>query len=145
MTPGTKTASGFFLRILTGGFILFMLVIVTIANRGEGDRWWSFIHDIPFGDKLGHVGLMGALCLLCNLAFTPRRFRFLPPFINSVTFILFTLITLEELSQAFIPTRTCDFLDWAADLAGLALGQLAANGIRRIFQTTSANPIHNTP
>ena len=79
MTLGIKTVSGFLLRILAGGFILFMLVIVTIANRGEGGRWWAFIHSIPCGDKLGHVGLMGALCLLCNLAFTPRRFLFLPP------------------------------------------------------------------
>jgi polysaccharide biosynthesis protein VpsQ len=145
MTPGTKTNSGFFLRILAGGFILFMLVIVTIANRGEGDRWWSFIHSIPYGDKLGHVGLMGMLCLLCNLAFTPRRFCFLPSFISRVTFILFALITLEELSQAFIATRSCDLFDWLADLTGLALGQICATIIRKIFQTTSAKPIDNTP
>jgi VanZ family protein len=88
---------------------------------------------------------MGMLCLLCNLAFTPRRFRFLPAYITRVTFILFALITLEELSQAFIATRSCDLLDWLADLAGLALGQITATCIRKIFQTTSAKPIHNTP
>ena len=126
MTPGTKTAVGFSLRIFAGSFILFMLLIVAIANRGEGDRWWSFIHAIPYGDKVGHVGLMGTLCLLCNLAFTPRGCRFLPVSVTRVTFILFALISLEELSQAFISTRTCDPLDWLADLAGLALGQTAA-------------------
>lgn len=145
MIHGTKSTSGLFFRVLASGFILFMLVIVTIANRGEGDRWWSFIHSIPYGDKIGHVGLMGMLCLLCNLAFTPRRFRFLPAFISRVTFILFALITLEELSQAFIATRTCDLLDWLADLTGLALGQMVATYIRKFFQTTSTNPIHNTP
>jgi polysaccharide biosynthesis protein VpsQ len=144
MTSGKKSAVGLFLRILTGGFILFMLLIVTIANRGEGGRWWSFIHQIPYGDKLGHVVLMGALCLLCNLAFTPRRVRFLPPFITRVTFILFAIITLEELSQAFIATRTCDFFDWLADLAGLALGQMAASSIRKGFHLTS-HTSSNTP
>ena len=48
--------------------------------------------------------------------------------------ILLALLSLEELAQAFIPTRTCDFFDWLADLAGLALGQAAASTIR-------ANPI----
>jgi hypothetical protein len=145
MTTGAKTAVGFTLRILAGAFILFMLLIVTIANRGEGDRWWSFLQHIPYGDKLGHVGLMGTLCLLCNLAFTPRSLRFLPAFITRVTFILFTLITLEELSQAFIATRSCDPLDWLADLAGLALGQMAATGIRKGFHKTSPITSNNTP
>jgi polysaccharide biosynthesis protein VpsQ len=131
MTPVDKSVSGFLLRIIAGCFILFMLVIVTIANRGEGDRWWSFIHGIPYGDKLGHVGLMFALCLLCNLAFAPCRFRFLPSFITRVTFVLFALVTLEELSQAFISTRSCDPLDWLADLVGLSLGQIAASAIRK--------------
>jgi hypothetical protein len=129
MTPGIKTANGSMLRILAGCFILFMILIIAIANRGEGDRWWSFIHHIPYGDKLGHLGLMGTLSLLCNLAFSPRPFPFLPSSITRVTFILFLLISLEEISQAFIPTRTCDPLDWLADLTGLALGQLAAQTI----------------
>jgi hypothetical protein len=144
MTHGPKTATGFFPRILAACFVLFMLVICTIANRGEGDRWWSFIHGIPYGDKLGHVGLMGALCLLCNLAVTPRRYRFLPPFITRVTFILFVLVTLEELSQAFISTRSCDPLDWLADLAGLALGQLAASAIRYNFHKSSPITLKHT-
>lgn len=145
MTPAAKAASGLFIKVLAGGFILFMLVIVTIANRGEGDRWWAFIHSIPYGDKLGHVGLMGALCLLCNLAFTPRRLRFLPPCVTRVTFILFTLITLEELSQAFIATRTCDPIDWLADLTGLALGQMAATVIRRSYHKMSPATFNHTP
>ena len=138
MTPGIKTATGISLRILAGCFMLFMLLIVTIANRGEGDRWWSFIHGIPYGDKLGHVGLMGTLCLLCNLVFTPRRILFLPPVITRATFVIFTLVTLEELSQAFISTRSCDPLDWLADLAGIAIGQMAATAFRKKF------PRHHT-
>ncbi len=117
-----------------------MLVIITIANRGEGHRWWSFIHTIPYGDKLGHIGLMGLLCLLCNLAITPRRFRFLPAFVTRVTIVLFALITLEELSQAFISTRNCDLLDWLADVLGLALGQGAAILIRRSFPQHFCQP-----
>lgn len=126
MPPGIKSNAVPFFRILAGGFVLFMLLIITIANRGDGDRWWSFIHQIPCGDKLGHIGLMTTLALLCNLAFLPRPVSFLPQFITRTTFVLFVIVTLEELSQAFLPTRTCDPLDWLADLTGLTLGQLAA-------------------
>ena len=98
--------------------------MVIIANRGEGDRWWPFIHNIPYGDKLGHVGLMATLSLLCNLAFAKKPLSFLP---SRITLILFLIVTLEEISQTFIPTRTPDPLDWLADLIGLALGQLSAH------------------
>ena len=87
MNHGSKSPTGLLLRVLAGGFILFMVMIVIIANRGEGDRWWSFIHAIPYGDKLGHVVLMGTLGLLCNLVFTPRPLRFLPAFITRITFV----------------------------------------------------------
>jgi polysaccharide biosynthesis protein VpsQ len=126
MRPATESPSSPIFKVLAGVFVLFLILIISIANRGEGDRWWSFIHNIPFGDKLGHVGLMGTLSLLCNLAFPPRPVPFLPASITRVTFILFLLITLEELSQAFLPTRSCDPFDWLADLTGLALGQLTA-------------------
>lgn len=139
MTPAIKAIGGRLPKILAGAFILFMLMIVTIANRGEGDRWWSFIHGIPYGDKLGHVGLMGTLCLLCNLAFPPRLLRFLPSFITRVTFILFVLVTLEELSQAFIPTRSCDPLDWLANITGLALGQITATAFLKFQKTAPDN------
>ena len=130
MIPGTKIATDSLARVLATLFILFMLAIITIANRGDGDNWWAFIHDIPYGDKLGHIVLMAILGLLCNLAFHPRPIPALPSFISTVTFILFALITLEEISQAFLPTRTCDLLDWLADLTGLTLGQLAAHHIK---------------
>lgn len=78
------------------------------------------------GDKLGHVGLVGTLSFLCNLAFPLKRPAWLPKGISTVTFLLLAVLTLEELAQAFIPTRTCDPADWLANLIGLAAGQLAA-------------------
>ena len=85
-------------RIAAFLFIAFLLVVVSIANRGEGGNWWAFLGRIPYGDKLGHVGLMGGA---------------------------------EELTQAFIPTRTCDLFDWLADVVGITAGQLLAARLRR--------------
>ncbi|MEI6177909.1 MAG: VanZ family protein [Verrucomicrobiota bacterium] len=118
-------------RIAALTFIVFMIVIIIIADRGEGSRWWAFIDHIPYGDKVGHLGLIGTLSLLCNLAISPKKYAFLPRFITLTTLILLVFLSLEELAQAFIPTRTCDVFDWLADLAGLALGQFAAAALSR--------------
>ena len=119
-------------RIAACAFITFFIVIVVIADRGQGNQWWAFINGIPNGDKLGHVVLIGTLSLLCNLAIRARPRGKLARWITLPTLILLVLLSLEELAQAFIPTRTCDFFDWLADLAGLALGQVAAAGLERL-------------
>lgn len=119
------------LAILTAvGFIIFFIWIVGIANSGNGALWWSFIDRIPFGDKVGHLGLIGTMSFLCNLAFPSRRAGFPVRWVTLTTFILFVLLSLEELSQAFIKTRHLDLFDWVADLAGLAIGQFCAMGLR---------------
>jgi polysaccharide biosynthesis protein VpsQ len=112
------------------GFIGFFVWIVAIADKADGVPWWSFIHQIPLGDKLGHFGLVGVLSLLCNLAFT-RWESARPRLITRTTGVLLIVLSLEELSQGFIPHRHLDFFDWLADLAGLAVGQFGAMKIRK--------------
>jgi len=111
------------IRTLAIGFILFIIAMVVIADRGEGGHWWPFLSSIPFGDKVGHVGLSGTLSLLCNLAFPSRRRC---GWMTKTTVVLLAIISLEELSQVFIPGRTPDFVDWLADLLGIACGQMLA-------------------
>jgi hypothetical protein len=113
-------------------FIGFFVWIIVIADKADGVPWWSFIDQIPFGDKVGHFGLVATLSLLCNLAFTrwdSTRKRLITP----TTWVLFFLLSLEEISQGFIPHRHLDVFDWLADLAGLAVGQMVA----RTFQIKS--------
>ena len=130
------------LRIIVRGaaiaFVVFFLAVIVIADRGDGDRWWAFLLRIPGGDKLGHVGLVGVLCLLCNLAIPWRQHVRLPAAMTWTTAVLLTLLTLEEIAQAFLPHRTCDFGDWLADLIGLALGQWLALTARRWFASRPA-------
>lgn len=122
----------------TIAFVVFFLAVIVIADRGEGDRWWAFLLRIPGGDKLGHFGLVGVLCLMCNLAIPWRQHARLPAAMTVTTAVLLTLLTLEEIAQAFLPHRTCDFGDWLADLLGLALGQWMALQARRWFAPRTA-------
>ena len=113
-------------RVAASAFVLFFVTISVIADRGEGVRWWGFIGHIPQGDKLGHMVLVGTMAFLCNLAILPRSRPWLPRFITLTTLVLLVLLSLDEVVQAFISTRTCDIFDWLADLMGLALGQTVA-------------------
>lgn len=126
-------------RIAAFSFGLFVIAVVVIANLGYGASFWSFIHNTRYADKLGHIVLFGILGLLCNLAFPNFRIRNLPRCITAVTFVLLIFISLEEISQAFIASRHCDFFDWLADVVALAIGQIAAIAVSRFL------PIKATP
>jgi hypothetical protein len=126
-------------RLAAAAFAACFVAIIAIANRGEGDRWWGFLKNIPHGDKWGHLGLVGTLALLANLAVPGRR---LPRPLGAVTWttlVLLVLLTAEELAQQFQPYRNCDWWDWLADLAGLALGQTAA-GLLLAWRTRARSP-----
>lgn len=131
MNPGAPHHRQRVFRIAAILFIAFLLGVVAIANRGEGGNWWGFLGRIPAGDKLGHIGLMGALSFLCNLAFPPRRQDSRRRFLPTTTLVILAIVTAEEISQAFIPARTCDLLDWLADLTGILAGQFLASRARR--------------
>ena len=127
------------LCVLFAGFLILMVII---ANRGEGDQWWSFIHRIPYGDKFGHVGLMATLGFLCNLAFARKPLCIAP---NRATILLATIISIEECSQHFIPSRNFDPLDLASNLVGLTLGQWTAFTFLKIIHPTHRSPSPHTP
>ena len=112
-------------------FAVFIGFVIWVANTGQGAQYWGFLHAIPLGDKLGHVILMGTLCLLLNLALRCRRIRLgkLPVLLGTLLVALFVLI--EELSQILLPNRTFDLLDLLADGIGIALASWLAVRFRR--------------
>lgn len=112
------------LRLALICYGLMFIGIVISADRGVS--FWKFLNEWPMGDKIGHLGLVGTFSLLFNLALkgrcAPRPFsRFMLG-----TLLVATIMTTEELSQAFFPSRTLDLLDGLANLTGAALGGMAA-------------------
>ena len=106
--------------VLFAGFALFLLQVIRIANAGEGKRYWSFLTELPYGDKLGHFLLMGTLCLLLNVALGCRRVKLFAGWrVLLGTVIVVILVTGEEFSQIFLPNRSFDLIDLLADMLGI--------------------------
>ncbi|BET65692.1 hypothetical protein ASA1KI_06100 [Opitutales bacterium ASA1] len=117
--------------VALGVFAAVFVAIIVIANRGEGARWWGFLETIPYGDKLGHFGLLGTFSLLLNLALRGRRLARVVPWVMLGSVLLAVAITAEECSQAFLASRTFDLADLAANFVGIAAGEVVVRWILR--------------
>lgn len=71
--------------------------------------------EVPGADKLAHAALYAVLAALLRAAAARRREAVAVAAAYGVT---------DELHQAFVPRRSPDPLDWAADLAGALAGAL---------------------
>ncbi len=111
------------LRWLTALFVVFLMIVITVASLGYS---LDFVNRIPYGDKLGHLVLMGLLSLLVNLGLNAKTFN-----LGSITLlkgsaVVLIAVTVEECSQIFFVHRHFDLADLAADYFGILLfGKLA--------------------
>ncbi|UJF21522.1 VanZ family protein [Shewanella sp. OMA3-2] len=102
-------------------FLGFIIWVIYLANTGGNSIFFDIIKHIPYGDKVGHCLLFGVLTYLANLTlqFNTIRLGSLPLYMGSCLVGLFVLV--EEMSQGFIPRRTLDIADLAADGVGIML------------------------
>ncbi|NVK30334.1 MAG: VanZ family protein [Gammaproteobacteria bacterium] len=96
-----------------------ILLIIYLANTGQGAGLFRMFRRLPHGDKIGHFMLFGILAFMANRALcfktiTVGRFKVL---VDSIWVILFAAV--EELSQHYIDTRSLDVYDFLADVAGV--------------------------
>ena len=101
-------------------------VSALISIHGE---WFKFIYDLPGGDKLVHFLGPGLLAFCVVLGFSSRaaHHRLLTPAASLAATAL--LVTLDEMIQLAIPTRTFSLKDLAWSLTGVLVFGLAATGI----------------
>ncbi len=113
------------IKILTLIYVLILVGIIFLADI-NGTNYFSFIRNVPFGDKIGHFLLMGMFSFLLNLALKAKTSRlwFFRYLLGSL--IVFGLVTLEEFSQIFVRGRTFDLTDLIANYAGIFIfGEIA--------------------
>lgn len=102
-----------------------VLLAIVLDDTGHLKGPVHVVTSIPFGDKIGHFMAFGTLAFfVVRVAHAPlgepaidsgRRRR-----VPRSLVVLFVLVALEELSQAWIPWRHCDPFDLLADALGMA-------------------------
>ena len=102
-------------------FSAFILWIIYLANTGGNSIFFDLVRSIPNGDKFGHAGLFGFLTLIIIIASKYRSFKLGKLNIYYGVMVVVPLIIGEELSQAFIASRTFDFVDIVADFIGVGI------------------------
>lgn len=102
-------------------FSIFILWVIYLANTGGNSIFFDFVKSIPNGDKIGHAGLFGFLTFIVIVATKFRGFKLgkLHIYYGAVVIALF--VVGEEVTQAFIPSRTFDLVDIAADFVGIGI------------------------
>jgi VanZ family protein len=119
------------IKILTLVYILILAGIIVLADW-KGTNFFAFLRYIPYGDKVGHFGLMGTFSLLLNLALKARTFRVWKLNYLLGSLIVGLIVALEEFSQIYVSGRTFDFGDLLFDFAGIFIfGEVARFIYRR--------------
>jgi VanZ family protein len=124
------------IRLLFLAFCGLLVAIVVAANRDALPRWLRVIYYLPAGDKVGHFFLMGLLALGLNAVLQLATVPIFSRHVLLGSLIVLVVVTLEELSQYFITTRTLSLADLLADYAGIwTFGQLS----KRLFRRSDAD------
>lgn len=105
-----------FLALMLFSFIVW---VIFMANTGQDMLLFKVTRQIPFGDKLGHIFVFGGLTLMANLAFKGKVLNGKLGSVYWGTAAVLIFVTLEELSQHFVATRSLDLLDYLANLVGI--------------------------
>jgi len=112
-------------------FFVFILWIFDLANTGQNSLFFNFVASIPYGDKLGHFCLFGLLTLAANFTFKLKSFQLMSFEVYLGSLLVLTFVVIEELSQFYIPNRTMDVLDFAADFIGIVFFNISTTYIRK--------------
>ena len=103
------------LTLLTLGVIIGATLL---ANAGLAEGAFRLVRAVPGGDLIGHFGLYGSLSY--GLGGWMRRSQ--PKRWVGILAGVAVLVSVEEIAQMAIPTRTFSLADLAASLSGLLLG-----------------------
>ena len=113
-------------------YMAFLVAIVVLANTGKASVVFSASTLFPYGDKLGHLFLMGLFSFFLNMALDCRRIKPGRVSILLGSLIVFVIVATEEFSQIWIASRTPDLIDLMFDAIGIYLfGHLAVLNMKQ--------------
>ena len=121
-------------------FVL-IFILLSMPSSGEpGTGWLSYLLELPYADKVIHIGLFGSLALslfshfeqYSNISFRSTRIKAL----SLILCIVFG-IGMEFYQKYFVPSRGFEVGDMLADAAGALLALPFFNGVKRFIQPKS--------
>jgi VanZ family protein len=82
--------------------------------------------DLGGGDKIKHFSAYMILSVLLTLSLlVQERSRFLSKYAFIISVVIASVYGFfDEIHQMYIPGRSCEFLDWVADVGGAITGSL---------------------
>ena len=98
-------------------FFLFICGVIYLADTADYNFAFRMVGHIPYGDKIMHALLYGMMAMFLNYGLSYRSFRGIP--VAALWVLGFAI--LEEITQYWIPSRTFDLGDIAADIVGVSL------------------------
>ena len=115
--------------------VWFFCIIIFIQSQFPASK---HVPDFEFSDKLLHAGAYAVLSILFFRALRAAKKRRKTAVILLLSIIFTTLYGVsDELHQHFVPSRTADVMDIAADFIGSIAGALIAAAVYKFF-TNSA-------
>jgi len=118
-------------------FVL-IFILLSMSSSGEpGKGWISYLLELPFADKIIHVGLFGSLALslffhleqYSNISFRSTRTKAL----SLILCIVFG-IGMEFYQKYFVPSRGFEVGDMLADAMGALLALPFFNRVKHFIQ-----------
>ena len=114
-------------RWIPFAFVLaFVGAAIVAADLHRARALFTWIDAHRGSDKIGHFVLLGSLALSLNFGLRGRLSRIGAITLQTGGMIIAGLITLEEISQFWIPSRQFDLGDLAANYAGIAFADWLA-------------------
>jgi hypothetical protein len=107
------------MKWLTGVYLFILGGIVFLADQKKYQPLFRRIREMPYGDKLGHLILMGTFSFLLNMALKCRTWRRWKIELLKGSLIVALIVTAEEFSQLFVRYRTFDPFDLVFDYIGI--------------------------
>ena len=107
--------------LLPLSFFLFISFIIYLADTADYNFAFRVIGNIPNGDKLMHGLLYGVMALLLNYSLNFKSKKIFGFNIQVGAIIVLTFAGLEEITQYWLPSRTCDVFDFVADTVGVVV------------------------
>lgn len=108
-------------KIVLGGFVLFLIALVILADTGHAQNLFGLVQKVPGGDKTGHFLLFGALSFLVNLLMRASEFQLGRVRLLKGSCLVMAIVTIEECSQMLFRSRTFEVLDLTADALGIVV------------------------